>query len=366
MKIRVIRAADTATGQPILAKVSEDRYQTIYAGFARIKDTLFDGTSFKAITGRAMQTQDAQEALVFLVSQLTYEETELQARYYQPMQYKDFVPISYAAGPYVDSITYYVYDKVAKAQFTSAASNAIEYSDVGIAQKTFGVHNATAGYRYTQDELRKSAYLKRPLPELRMATAMEAFERLTNEVMLLGNTAKNLTGLYNNASVSHATTPSTKKWDGSDATPITFLQLNSDFNFGLYTAWVASGYNVVPNSVVIPAGAYQYMATTPASTSIPDQTILDFVSVHNLYTQKYKRPLFIDSGYDLATAGSGNTGRTVFYDKNPTTLVGHIPMPLTFLAPQYDGIEVKIPGEGKLSGVEVKRVTNMYYMDGIV
>jgi hypothetical protein len=365
MSIRVVRVADSRTGLPLLAKVSDARYLDIERNVKPIADRLFTADSYKAMMGRPMTAQDAQEALVFFVSQLTYEETEMQARYYVPMQYKDFVPISTAAGPWADSITYYVYDKVGNAQFASTAANDIPYVDVAFAQKTFGIHSATVGYKYTQDELRKSAYLKRPLPELRQQVAIEASERLINTTMLLGNTNKNLTGLYNNATVTHAATPSTKKWDGTDGTPATVAQILSDFAFGLYSTWLASGFNVVANAVLIPPGAYQYLSVTPASPTIPTVTILQYLAMNNLYTQKTKQPLMIDAGFDLATAGASGVGRAVFYDKNPTTLIGHIPMPLQFLAPQYDGIDVKIPGEFKLSGVEVRRVTNMYYMDGV-
>jgi hypothetical protein len=116
-------------------------------------------------------------------------------------------------------------------------------------------------------------------------------------------------------------------------------------------AWVASGFNIIPNTVLIPPGAFQYLSVTPASPTIPTVTILQYLAMNNLYTNKSRQPLTIDAGYDLTTAGAAGVGRTVFYDRNPTTLVGHIPMPLQFLAPQLEDLEVKIPGEFKASGV---------------
>jgi len=360
---RKVQVADSA-GRLIEAQVSDERFNAILREMTPMASRIFTPETFKAQMGRPMRAADAQEALAFFVSQLTYEETELQARYYVPMQYKDFVPISFAAGPYATSITYYIYDKVGNAQFGDLGGDDVPYGDVGFAQKTFVVKPGKIGYRYTQDELRTSAYLKRPLPELRMQGAIEAYERKINDVMLLGHSPSNITGLYNNASVSHAVTPSTKKWDGSDS--ITVAQLLSDFAFGMNAAWVASGFNIIPNTVLIPPGAFQYMSVTPASPTIPTVTILEFLRQNNLYTVKTRQPLMIDAGYDLTTAGASSTGRTVFYDRNPTTLVGHIPMPLQFLAPQLEDLEVKIPGEFKASGVEWRRVTNGYYMDGIV
>lgn len=363
-KYKTIEVADSATGRPKRVAVRESRLEAVAKGMRRLEDLICVSDHFKQVTGRDMTTHDASEALNFVVNQLTYEETEMLVKYQQPNQYKDFVPISYAAGPEKETITYYVYERIGKAKLANPNANDMPYTDVAFAQKTFPVKHGFQGYKYTQHEMRVSAFLKRPLPELRMNTAVEAFENLVNEIMLLGNTSVGITGLYNNALVGSAVTPSGKKWDGSDG--ITVAQLISDFNFLLYFTWLNSGFNLTANTVIVPPGAYQYISTVPASPTIPTITILDYLMAHNVYTARTKQPLMVEQGFDLTTAGAGSTGRAIAYDRNPRTLVGHVPMPIKFLAPQLDGVDIKIPGEFRLSGVEVKRVTNARYMDGIV
>lgn len=364
--LQKVTVADQASGELVQVDVDGDRLTALMEwGRANQARLVGSASDWRSMGARTWTARDAAEALFFSVSQLAHVEQGFYEKYYRPMQYDQLCPLDFSAGEHVDSILYEVYDRVGNAQDADSAADDIPYSDTAVAQRTFSVVHGFAGYQFTQQELRTSAVLRRPLPERRLAAAMEMYQRKLNRVGLLGNTLKNLTGLLNNASVTSATRPSGKKWDGTDATPITAAQLISDFGYGMYQVWLNSGFNVIPDVVGVPAGAYQYMSTTPASATIPTITILSFLLQNNLCNQKNGKQLQIVPIYDADTAGAGSTGRAVFYDKSDQTLVMHIPMPLRFLAPQLEGVHVKVPGEFRYSGVEVRRITNMYYMDGV-
>lgn len=364
MALHTVKVADDA-GRLKMVAVDEDRFMTLYR-FAQRNPGHFigDASDWSGMVGRRPSAHDATEALVFSVSQLAYVEAGFYDRYYRPMQYDKLLPLDYSAGEQAATIEYEIYDKVGNAQDMDSAADDVPYVDVAMARKSFPVVHAGIGYQFTQQELRTSAVFKRPLPTARMGAAMEAFQRKLNYVGLLGNTGKNITGLLNNATVAHTTTPSGKKWDGSDATPITSAQLFSDFNYGMNQVWTNSGYNVIPNFVGVPPLAYAYMANTPASATIPTITILDYLLEHNLCNSKRGEQLTIEPVYDAATAGVGPSGRVVFYDKTDQTLTMHVPMPLRFLAPQLEGVKVRVPGEFRYSGVEIRRITNVQYLDG--
>lgn len=315
------------------------------------------------ITGRRVSGEDATEAMFFLVSQLAYLENIILPRYYEPMQYDKALAgcIDYSAGEHATTIEYDVFDMVGNAQDADANSDDVPYTDVAYLHKTFGVGHGLVGYQFTQQELRTTAFLRKPLPELRMQTAVQAFQRKINASSLLGNTPKNFTGLLNNGNVTHATTPSGQNWHGGG----TVANIFSDFAFGMYSVWTASGYNVVPDSVGLPPQAYEYMDTTPASSTIPDISILKWLREHNLYKSMTNKDIDIFPLYAAAGAGASATDRACFYVRNRDTLTFHIPMALKFLAPQLVGVKVKVPGEFRYSGVEVRRPTNLYYMDGL-
>ena len=363
MKMRKVLVADRVgfTGDGMLVEVPDSRYAALEAALRQQAGTLFTADSYAAMTGRKFGARDAGEALAFSVSELAFVEQEILSRFYEPPQGFDFVPISYKAGPWAESIVYRIKDLVGNARWATSQANDTPTADVGYAQREFAIAPGKAGYEYSQQELRASAYLRRPLDVERLDACQQDYRRFMSEVFLIGSTEKNFTGFYNNALIAHAATPSTANWSGG----ATVAQIISDFGFGMYTCWTQSQQNVVPNRVVVPKLAYQYMSTTPINTANGSNvTILNFLLQNNLCNQKRGVQLRIDPGYDNATLGAGATPRTVFYDQSEETLVGHIPMTLQFLAPQFVDTMVKIPGEFRGSGVEFKRPTGAYYMDG--
>jgi hypothetical protein len=315
--------------------------------------------------------KDAQEALFFLVSQLAYTEAGLFARSYQPLQYKDLIPQDYSAGEAADVIRYEIYDEVGQADDVNPKSDDIPTVDVLYADKTYPVSHAGIGYDFTTQELRATAFLRRPLPERKLHAAMQAYDQFLNVVGLSGRVKKNYTGLLNNTTITHAVTPSGKAW--SAASGITAAEIVSDFNFGLNAVWVGSKFTVIPDTVGIPSFAWQYINAVPATgtTGSFQVSVLKYLMENNLSVAK-NVPLNIVPIYRANTVGNGGTGpgasaasRAVFYRKTDQDLIQHVPLPLRFLAPQLVGLKVKVPGEFRYAGVEVRRPPSFYYMDGV-
>jgi hypothetical protein len=323
----------------------------------------------QALLRRKPRASDATEGYAFFISQLAYTEPKILPRYYEKMQYTELLPITGEAGAAATSVRYQIEDQVGNARWADSAANDTPNADVAWAEKTFGIHGAEVGYEFTQQEIRTTALLKAALPERRFQASVQAYQRFCNRVGLLGDTPKNLTGLLNNATVAHAVTPSTKNWTGatgiggSSAASVT--EIVSDFAFGMHTVYSASGFNVMPDTVGLPELAWNYMSVTPFnSANATNISILDYLRQANIYTSSTGKPLRIVPVFAAATVGASSTGRTTFYVNDSDTLVYHIPMPLQYLAPQFVNTKVKVPGEFRVSGVEVKRVTNVYYMDG--
>jgi hypothetical protein len=123
----------------------------------------------------------------------------------------------------------------------------------------------------------------------------------------------------------------------------------------------------------MPSFAWQYINATPATgTSGPFQrSILDYLMDNNLCKARGGGPLSIIPVYDADTVANGGTGpgasaasRTVYYRKTDQDLIQHVPLPLRFLAPELRGLKVKVAGEFRYSGVEVRRPPSFYYQDG--
>lgn len=349
------------SGMDVEHELDDDRYQAIDAGIRALAPqiglTAAGGAQFGRRTAR-----DATEALSFLVAQLAYTEQQLFERKYTPMQYEELLPLDFSANEGQTSIRYEMIDQVGQGRDVSGKADDVPMIDVGYTDKSFPIVLGAVGYQFTNEELRQSAFLRRPLDVARLRAAMETYRRTMNQVALFGNSAKNLTGLYNNANVAHATRPSAQSWATSTAAA-TPDKVIADLTFGLTTAWNASANTSVPNTIVVAPAAFAELLK-PRSTN-SDKSILEWFLANNLAKQQRGINLSILPGYGLDTAGASSATRAVFYNKDNDNLTMHIPMPLKFGAPQPVGVGIKVFGEYKYSGVEVRRPTTAYYMDGV-
>lgn len=305
------------------------------------------------VTGR-----DAQEAMAFLVSQLAFTENQVFERQYQPMQYEQFLPLDFSAGEWADTIRYEIYDFVGQGKRTSGKGRDINKVDIGFADKSFPVLYGNIGYDYTQEELRRTAYLRRALPERKLAAAVEGYKRHMNNVGLYGETSSGITGLFNNALIPQGSAP-TGGWGTASADNIL-----KDINTLINNIWTNTAYNDMPTTIVMSPAALATIASTPRATTT-DTTILAWIKANNIAKQQRGIDIDFQPGFGLNTAGVGSTRRMVGYVKSPDRLVMHIPLPLRFLAPQLQGLAIDVPGEYKYSGVEVRYPKSAYYMDGI-
>jgi hypothetical protein len=301
---------------------------------------------------------DAGEAMAFLVSQLAYTESQLFERMYQPMQYEQFIPIDYSAGEWADTIRYEIYDWAGRGKRISGKGKDLPLVDVAFADKQFAVCQGGIGYEYTTEELRRSAFLRRALPERRLAAAMEGYRRHMNIVGLYGEATSNLTGLFNNALVPTGNAP-TGTW--ATATPD---QILNDVNTLIQNVWTNTAYNDMITDIILPPLSMAKVSSTARSTT-SDKTILAYVKENNVAKQERGVDINFTTGFGLNTAGAGSTRRMMGYVKRPERLVMHIPLPLRFLAPQPVGLSVQVPGEYKYSGVEIRYPSSAYYMDGL-
>lgn len=312
------------------------------------------------IVGDGIAARDAQEALAFIVSQLAYTESQVFERQYTPMQYEQLLPISYEAGEFADSIRYEIYDYAGRGKRTSGKGRDINLVDVAYADKSFPVLNGDIGYDYTTEELRRTAFLRRPISERKLAAAIDGYRRHMNDVGLFGESSSGITGLFNNANVPQGNAP-VGAWQTGPKTP---AQILSDINTIILNVWANTAYNDQVTCICIAPGAYAYIASTPRSDN-SDKTILQYIKENNV--AKVERGLDISfcPGFGLDTAGAGGTRRMMAYVKSDTRLVMHVPLALRFLAPQLVGLSVQVPGEYKYSGVEFRYPKSAYYMDGI-
>jgi hypothetical protein len=358
-------------GYELTSKAVDSARHAQLMAFVKSHDIVGDGSDVDG----PKTAKDAGEAQSFLVSQLTYTEAKIYERQYLKMQFRQVLPVSNEAGPWAEGYRYEKTDFTGQPKWASERSDRFPTANVQYDETLNPFHHALLGYEYTLQELRQSAYLRRPINERKMVACMEMVERFYNRIGLYGDKQKKLTGLFNSTQIPQDIAAS-GKWDASATSPLTIL---NEFNAFLYAPYAASGFNDIPDTALIPPQAFNVFATTPvvlAGGTVIAPTILAYLKANclgkQLVGESFNMTILPGFGLDKAGAATkggtpgGNNSRCVCYVNNIDRVVFHIPMPQTFVAPQFQGAVVLVPGETRVGGVEFRYPASAFYLDKVL
>lgn len=311
------------------------------------------------------QMWDAQQALGFVINQVSSIETEVYKIQYPDIQYPDLIPVDTSANEWAKSITFFSSDKVGEADWFHHMATDMRLADIERSKYEKGIEMAGIGYRYTLEEIGQALMVPGTnLTTERADAARRAYEEFMDRVAMRGNVAKNWTGLVNDAGVTRVDvaadgTGSSRLWSAKTADQI--LRDINDLLSGVYT-----GSNTVEmaDTLLLPIDAFSLLATKRIDNTM--SSVMDYISKYNVYTMRTNRPLTIRSVIGLENDGATSTGRMVAYRRDPSVVKLHLPMPHRFLSVWQTGPMVfDIPGIFRTGGVEIRRPGAVRYGDGI-
>jgi hypothetical protein len=296
---------------------------------------------------------DAVEAMNFAVSQLAYVEQKEFLRQYQPQLFETLLgaAISREAGAGAQTVEYEIVDDAGMGKRISPASNDIPLADSASSRKSLPVALGAIGYQYNTEDIRISAYTNKPLTLRKNRAAQRGFMSHMNQVALLGEAGSNFFGLYNNSSITASNRPSGAVWDAATADTII-----NDLISLMTSVLVQTKNNSAITIIAMPISSYGLLIKPRGTQS--DTNILRYIL--GIYPG-----LTIVPDDILVNAGAGGTKRVVGFNPDNDNMVLHMPMPLTFLPPQFVDLNVKVVGEYKYAGLEVRRILSAIYMDGV-
>lgn len=316
---------------------------------------------------RRRMAYDTQQALGFLVSQVSHIEPQVIRVLYPDIQYPSLIPIDTSANEWAKSITFYSLDKLGQAQWFHHTATDMAIADVQRSKFEQQVEMAGIGYRYTLEELGQAMMIPGTnLTAERAEAARRAYEEFMETVMLRGDTSRGWTGLFNDPNVTVIVNPPTgtagsAAW--ADKTPDDIISDINDVLSGQYQATLTIELS---DTLLLPITEFARLAGTPRASG-SDMSILDWVQKYNVYTAQTNQPLTIRGVRGLENAGSGgDMGRAIAYRRDMQILKGHVPMAHRFLPVWQTGpITFDIPGIFRTGGVEVRRPGGMRYIDGV-
>jgi hypothetical protein len=294
--------------------------------------------------------------MAFLISQLAFVEAQIYERKYLPLVYQKLMTISTEGGPGVTSFLYRVTDVVGQGKRISNSADDIPYVNAIYDERVVPVVLGGVGYEYSTEELRQSAMLNIPLPSNKARIALRAYENHMNKVALVGE-GNDLKGLLNYPGVP--VIPPKAPWTAATV----WNDILTDVNGLLGAIYIASAENDYANTLLVPPSVLQlWMNTYQPYTG---ESVLELITENNFTTVSGGGPLLIQQVAQLETQSASGHRRVVAYNRSEDNVVMHIPMPLNFLAPQPKNLELRIPGEYKYGGCEVRYMCDIRYMEDV-
>lgn len=299
------------------------------------------------------------DALGFYISQLAYIEPRIYATKYPNINFQELIPVDSSIPEWADSVPYISYDAVTLGKFIGA--NADDLPNVAMKAKKDNVPVGYAGnsFEYSLDELRKSQQLRMPIDVTLATAARRGAEEHMQRVAYFGDAERSMYGLFNHPNVTSDAT-STLDWGAAGTNGKMILD---EINGMIGDVWNQSTGVHVPNTMVLAAKRWTYLATTMATQYAPDKTLLEILQAQNLYTRMTGQPMMIVPRFQLDGAGATGKDRILIYEKNADNLVMYIPMFWRPTAPQPRNLKIKVPAEYKCSGTEFRYPMCAEYFD---
>lgn len=309
---------------------------------------------------------DNQQALGFIMPQFYNVQTEVEQIKFPAFNYADFIPVVTEGSEWARGALFRSSQTVGQAKWLSGKAFDMPYADSTRAQFLQPFDMAGIGYEWTLEELQTAALEGRNLGTEKAFDARQCAEEMIWNIAMVGDTDKGWTGLVNDATVTAVDAPadgtgSARTFESKVGTPSLILR---DVNSAIIGVTTDTRETEIANALLMPTSTVQFLG----SQLLPDSgmTFLEFIRRNNAYTALTNQPLDIRGLRTLETAGPSSTKRMIAYNRNPSVLRLHLPMPHRFLTPfQKGSMSWEVAGIFRTGGTEIRRPRSVRYLDRI-
>ena len=296
------------------------------------------------------------DGFAFYISQLANLESTIYEAKYTSINYAEMVPVNANVPEWADSWDYISYDAVTVGKFIGSSADDLPNVTASANKTSVPIGYAGNSFSYSLDELRKTQQMRMPIDTIKARAAFRGAQEHTQRVAYFGDSARGMSGLFNNPNVSLDN--STTDW-----TIATGDAIVADMNSLLVKIWINSANTHLPNAIAMDSNRFALISSRPMSATFPNMTILEYFKKNNLYTTSTGAEIKIFPRLQLKGAGGSGKDRMMAYELNDENLGIVNPIPWRALAPQLVGLNVNIPCEWKISGTEIRYIFSAAYRD---
>lgn len=294
----------------------------------------------------SMAMNDANEGAAFMISQLSALESKIYEQKYARIFFKELVPVNVDLPEWAQTATYLSYDGATIGKFVGASAKDLATVEMEAKKNTVELGYAGMVVKYSLDELRTSAHMGMPVDQQKMKLAFRGALEHQQKVVFYGDESREMQGLLNHKNVTKSN--SSVDWNTASADEIL-----EDVNGFLGDIWSDSAQTFLPNTLLLDTKRFSLIATKRVN-AVANDTILTFIKERNISKVNGVDLDIVALPFVLASNMSDNKDRMVAYEKNPENVTCYMPIAPRFLAPQPDGLEIKVPMEYKISGTEFR------------
>jgi hypothetical protein len=295
-----------------------------------------------AANARQFVNLDADEG-VFFLRQLEQIKSKSYDVEYPELKAREFIPVSYEAGPGAKFITYRQYDMLGVAKIISNYASDLPRVDLKGKEFVGNVRSIGDSYGYSLQDVRSAKMAGLPLEQRKANAAKRAALQLEDTIALTGDTTHNLGGFLSNPNITDNAAPNnagatSTLWSHKTATEIladliSLSETSVDASLGVEES----------DTILLPLSQYNLIANLQMPNI--NMTVLKFFLENSPYIKT------IDRWNRLAGAGSGGTDVAVCYRKDPDKLTLEVPQDFEQLPVQEKGLEYEVPCHMRCGGV---------------
>lgn len=294
---------------------------------------------------------DAGES-AFLTRQLTYILPEVYKVEYPDLMARRLFPIRTDVPSGALSFNYEMWDETGEAIVVDNYATDFPTSNVNVEEFAQKIVSIGASYQYSMQEIRAAAMANTPLEAMKATATRRSVERKLEAIACTGNSATNMTGFTNNASIlSESVTDGTWTAGEPDDVITDVNALAKKINLttkGIY--W--------PDTLVVGTKGWGLLQTTPVAYQYQNTML------YNWLLQACPWLKAIEFWPYLDTAGSGGAERIMAYKKDPECLQLVIPQDFEQMPPEVENMAFKVACHMRTGGLQIRRPKTVCYMDG--
>lgn len=266
-----------------------------------------------------------------------------------------FVPIDNSVNTGAETNTFNTLEELGEAQITSDYATEAPRVDVAITDETLRIRGIVAAYGYSFQEVRNSMFAGRSLPNLKAITSRRIIERKLDTVLLLGDTAWKLKGLFTLTGTTTHTIAlgkiGSKLWANKTSDEIA-VDMHAIVN-SIVTGTIDIEH---PDTLILPLTAFNRVNQQRMGDG-SDKTILSYFLETNAHITSVESSTRLESN----TAWTGR--QMVAYQRSPMMLQGVHSQEYEQLAPEVKGFETVVNCHARTGGVELYYPKAVSYAD---